>query len=126
MSRIARIATSALASALLLMVPARASAQATGAIAGLVKDTSGGVLPGVGVEASSPALIEKVRSVVTDGQGQYRIDSLPPGAYTVVFALTGFSSIKHEGILISAGFTATINTEMRVGSLEETITVSGQ
>ena len=106
--------------------PVRVSAQATGVLAGLVKDSSGAVLPGVTIEASSPALIEKVRSVVSDGQGQYRIADLAPGTYTVVFSLTGFSSVRHEGILLSSGFTATINVDMRVGSLEETITVSGQ
>ena len=126
MSRIASVATAVLVVSFLVGIPARTSAQATSAIAGLVKDSSGAVLPGVTVEASSPALIEKVRTVVTDGQGQYRIADLVPGTYTLAFSLTGFSTVKHEGLQLSSGFTATINADMRVGSLEETITVSGQ
>ena len=126
MSRFASVATTALVLSCLLLFPARTAAQATGAIAGLVRDSSGAVLPGVTVEAASPALIEKVRTVVTDGQGQYRIADLPPGAYTLIFTLTGFSTVRHEGLQLSTGFTATINTDLRVGSLEETITVSGQ
>src|SRR5581483_12337258 len=105
---------------------ATASAQGAGGIAGTVRDTSGGVMPGVTVEASSPALIEKVRSVVSDAEGQYKIIDLLPGVYTVKFSLTGFSSVRREGIELSAGFTATINTELRVGELEESITVTGQ
>jgi len=104
----------------------RASAQGAGGIAGVVKDSSGAVMPGVTVEASSPALIEKLRSVVSDAEGQYKIIDLRPGTYTVTFTLTGFSTVKREGIEISAGFTATINADLRVGGLEETITVSGQ
>ena len=105
--------------------PGVARAQESGSIAGVVKDPSGAVLPGVTVEAASPALIEKVRTAVTDGQGQYKIVELRPGTYTVTFTLTGFSTFKREGIELSGGFTATINPEMRVGSLEETITVAG-
>ena len=101
-------------------------AQAAGGIAGVVKDASGAVLPGVTVEAASPALIEKVRNVVTDGEGQYKIVDLRPGTYTVTFTLPGFSTFKREGIELSAGFTASINADLKVGSLEETITVSGQ
>jgi carboxypeptidase family protein len=108
------------------LLPALASAQAASGIAGVVRDTSGAVIPGVTVEASSPALIEKVRSVVSDDQGQYKIIDLRPGVYTVTFTLTGFSTIKREGIELSAGFTASVNADMRVGALEETITVSGQ
>jgi len=99
-------------------------AQATG-IAGVVKDTSGAVLPGVTVEAASDALIERVRTVTTDSQGQYKILDLRPGTYTVTFTLTGFSAVKREGIELPAQFTATVNADLRVGSLEETITVSG-
>lgn len=102
-----------------------AYAQASGSIAGVVRDASGGVLPGVTVEVASPALIEKVRSAITDGEGQYRVVDLRPGVYTVTFTLEGFSTFKRDGIELSAGFTATINGEMKVGSLEETITVSG-
>ena len=108
----------------LLLIPAAASAQITG-IAGVVKDTTGAVLPGVTVEAASPALIEKVRSVITDGQGQYKIVDLRPGAYDVTFTLPGFSTVRREGVELTAAFTATVNTELSVGSLEETITVSG-
>lgn len=107
-------------------VPGTAWAQASGTIAGLVRDASGGVLPGVTVEVASPALIEKIRTVVSDGEGQYKVVDLRPGVYTVTFSLEGFSTFKREGIELSAGFTATINGDLKVGSLEETITVSGQ
>ena len=106
--------------------PALAFAQSNSTIAGVVKDSSGAVLPGVTVEASSPALIEKVRTVVTDGAGQYKIVNLVPGVYTVTFTLTGFNTVKREGIELTSSFTATVNADMRVGSLEETITVSGE
>src|SRR5438874_4859394 len=105
-------------------LPAIVSAQAS--IAGQVKDATGGVLPGVTVEASSPALIEKVRSVVTAGTGQYRIELLHPGTYTVTFALPGFSTVKREGVQLTGTFTATIDTELRVGALQETLTVTGE
>ncbi|MBI3494284.1 MAG: TonB-dependent receptor [Acidobacteria bacterium] len=98
----------------------------TGSIAGVAKDSTGAVLPGVTVEASSPALIEKVRSVVTDGQGQYKIVDLSPGTYTVTFTLTGFNAFKREGIILTSDFTATVNADMRVGAVEETVTVSGE
>src|SRR5713226_3928611 len=111
--------------ALLLVAPALAHAQGTSGIAGVVKDTTGAVMPGVTVEASSPALIERVRSVVTDSEGQYKILDLRPGTYSVTFALVGFSTVKRDGIELSAGFTGSVNAELRVGSLEETITVSG-
>src|SRR3954453_10756151 len=106
-----------------VLLPAAAFGQAS--IAGVVRDTSGAVMPGVTVEASSPALIEKVRSAVTDGSGQYKIVNLRPGLYTVTFTLPGFSSVRREGIELTGDFTATINAELKVGSLEETITVSG-
>jgi hypothetical protein len=109
----------------LLMLPGSSEAQGTAAISGTVKDASGGVLPGVTVEASSPALIEKVRTVVSDESGQYKIISLPPGVYAVTFTITGFSAVRREGIELTTGFTATINADLRVGGLEETITVSG-
>jgi hypothetical protein len=99
--------------------------QANGTIAGVVKDGSGAVMPGVTVEAASPALIEKVRTVVTDGQGQFKIVDLRPGAYVVTFTLAGFSTLKREGIDLAAGFTATVNGELKVGALEETVTVTG-
>jgi hypothetical protein len=108
----------------LLGLPAIVSAQAS--IAGQVKDATGGVLPGVTVEASSPALIEKVRSVVTAGTGQYRIELLPPGTYTVTFALPGFSTVKREGVQLTGTFTASIDAELRPGAVAETITVTGE
>src|SRR5262245_55579266 len=100
-------------------------AQGSG-IAGVVRDTSGAVLPGVTVEASSPVLIEKVRSVVTDAEGQYKIVNLLPGVYAVTFTMTGFSSVRREQIELTSNFTANINADMRVGELQETVTVSGQ
>jgi hypothetical protein len=106
------------------LFPALAHAQAS--ITGVVRDASGGVLPGVTVEASSPALIERVRTVVTDGAGQYRIVDLRPGAYSVTFTLPGFATVKREGIELSGSLTATVNADMRVGGLEETITVTGE
>ena len=108
---------------LLAFSPGRASAQS--AIAGIVKDATGAVLPGVSVEASSPALIEGARTVTTDVNGLYRIIDLRPGLYTVTFTLPGFSIIKREGVELPASFTATINGDLRVGALEETVTVTG-
>ena len=105
-------------------VPAAAYAQA--AVAGTVKDASGAVLPGVTVEAASPALIEKVRSAVSDGGGQYRIENLRPGIYTVRFVLPGFSTVVREAVELSGSATVTINADLRVGSIEETITVTGE
>ena len=99
------------------LVPSTAFAQA--ALAGTVKDASGAVLPGVTVEAASPALIEKVRVAVTDGSGQYKITDLRPGTYSVTFTLPGFSIVKRDGIELTAGFTASINGDMKVGSLED-------
>src|SRR5579862_1611930 len=100
-------------------------AQTSAGISGNVKDASGAVLPGVTVEAASPALIEKVRTAVTDGQGRYTITDLRPGIYSVTATLTGFNTYKREGIDLSAGFTATVNAELKVGSVQETVTVSG-
>ena len=107
-----------------LLLPAAAYAQA--AITGVVRDTSGGVLPGVTVEAASPVLIEKVRSVTTDETGQYRIVDLRPGTYSVTFTLPGFSTVRREGIELSGTFVATVNGDLKVGALEETITVTGE
>jgi hypothetical protein len=104
--------------------PSAAQLGAAG-IAGTVTDPSGAILPGVTVEAASPALIERVRSVTTDGAGQFKLVDLRPGMYTVTFTLPGFSTSRREGIELSANFTATVNAEMKVGSLEETVTVSG-
>ncbi|MGE3577856.1 MAG: carboxypeptidase regulatory-like domain-containing protein, partial [Vicinamibacterales bacterium] len=91
----------------------------------MARDTTQAVLPGVTVEAASPALIEKVRVAVTDGQGRFNITNLPPGTYSVTFTLPGFATFKREGVEISAGFTATANSDMKVGGLEETVTVTG-
>ena len=108
----------------LLLIPTAAYAQAT--LAGVVRDASEAVLPGVTVEASSPSLIERVRSAVTDGSGQYRITELTPGTYTLTFSLTGFSTVKREAISVSGSGVITINADLKVGAVEETITVSGE
>ncbi len=113
-----------LALLILFMLPAWAYAQ--GQIAGIVKDTSGAVLPGVTVEAASPALIEKVRSVVTDGTGRYRVVDLRPGAYTVTFTLTGFATVKRDGIVLTGSAVVVVDADLKVGAVEETITVSGE
>jgi len=112
----------------LLLAPAAARAQVadTASIAGVVRDASGGVLPGVTVEAASPALIEKARTVVSDGQGLYRVVDLRPGVYTVTFTLPGFTTFRRDGLELTTGFTATVNAELKVGAVEETITVSGE
>ena len=107
-----------------VLFPSLAAAQAV--ITGVAKDTSGAVLPGVTVEAASPVMIEKVRSVVSDDSGQYRIVDLRPGTYSVTFTLPGFSTVKREGIELSGTFVATVNGDLRVGALEETITVTGE
>ena len=109
---------------LVLVSPAVSYAQSN--IAGVVTDATGAILPGVTVEARSPALIEQARSGVSDGAGRYRIEDLRPGTYSVTFTLPGFSSFVREGIILESNFTATINAQLKVGSLEETVTVSGQ
>ena len=111
----------------LSLIPASVFAQgaSTANIAGVVKDSSGAVLPGVTVEAASPALIEKVRSTVSDERGQYRLDQLRPGTYTVTFSLAGFATVKKEGLELRTNFTATVDADMKVSQLEETITVTG-
>ncbi len=119
-----RIARSVAVLAAVALWPAMASAQAV--ITGTVRDSSGAVLPGVTVEATSPALIEKVRSAATDGTGQYRIEDLRPGTYTVTFSLSGFSTFKREGLELTGSFTATINADLKVGALSETVTVTGE
>ncbi|MEQ1898573.1 MAG: carboxypeptidase regulatory-like domain-containing protein [Vicinamibacterales bacterium] len=108
-----------------LLAAQAASAQTTAGIAGTARDTTGAVLPGVTVEVASPALIEKVRIAVTDGQGRFNVTDLRPGVYSVTFTLPGFNTFKREGMEISAGFTGTANAEMKVGGLEETVTVTG-
>jgi hypothetical protein len=107
------------------VIPAPAYAQ-EGSITGVVRDSQGGVLPGVTVEAASPALIEKSRVVTTDANGLYRIISLRPGIYAVTFTLPGFTGVRRENIELTGAFTATINAEMQIGAVQETITVTGE
>lgn len=111
----------------LCLIPTLSDAQvgSTGAIAGTAKDATGAVMPGVTVEAASPALIEKVRTATTDDQGNYRITDLRPGTYSVSFTLAGFSTYKRENIELNAGVTAAVSAELKVGSIEENVTVSG-
>src|SRR5881397_2430700 len=106
------------------LMPTIALAQAV--IAGSVKDSSGAVLPGVTVEAASPELIERIRTAVTDGTGQYRIEDLRPGTYTVTFTLPGFATLKREGIELTGTFVATIAVELKIGAVAETVTVTGE
>src|SRR6266850_469789 len=118
-----------LAAALLfLSLPALARAQdaSSGTIAGVVRDQAGAVLPGVTVEASSPALIERTRSTVSDGEGRYRLVDLRSGAYTVTFSLQGFKTVRREGLELTTGFVATVNADLGVGAIAETITVTGE
>ncbi len=113
--------------ALAVFFPVSAAAQGeSGTIAGTVKDATGGVLPGTTVEAASPALIERVRSVTSDADGRFQIVNLRPGVYTVTFELPGFNTVVREGISLAAGFTASVNADLRVGAVEETITVTGE
>ena len=116
-----------LAAALVILSVTPTSAQGTSAatISGVVTDTSGAVLPGVTVEATSPILIERSRSAVTDERGEYRIVELRPGTYEVSFTLTGFSTFKREGLELPPSFNATINVQLRIGAIEESVTVSG-
>src|SRR5687767_13247157 len=110
--------------ALVVLMPGVVSAQAS--LAGVVRDTSGAVLPGVTVEASSPVLIEKVRTAVTDDTGRYAIADLRPGTYRVTFTLAGFRTVASEGVVLSGTLVTTTNAELAVGALEETVTVSGE
>jgi hypothetical protein len=109
---------------LLAILPSAAYGQA--ALAGIVRDTSGAVLPGATIEAASDVLLERVRTAVTDGAGQYRLTELPPGAYTVTFSLAGFTTVQRQGVSVSGVGVTTINAELRVGTLQETITVTGE
>ena len=119
-----RMLRNAFALGLLVLIPSAVFAQAS--ITGIVKDTSGAVLPGVTVEASSPALIEKTRTATTDESGRYRIVDLRAGTYSVTFTLVGFSPVKRDGIELTGTFTATIDADLKVGTLEETVTVTGE
>src|SRR5579862_6993959 len=100
----------------LLLLPAAVSAQDSASISGVVKDKAGAGMAGVTVEAASPVLIEKVRSVTTDGTGRYRIVDLPPGTYSVTFKAAGFSTAVQEGIELSGSFAATVNNNMVAGA----------
>jgi Carboxypeptidase regulatory-like domain len=122
--RVGHVCAAMCAALMILAAPAVVWAQAS--IAGTVKDTSEALLPGVTVEAASPALIEKVRTAVTDGTGQYRIENLRPGQYTVTFTLPGFTTVRREGIELTGSFVASVNVELRVGAVAETVVVSGE
>ena len=124
---LARFGRRALLVAVLSLIPASVLAQgaSTATITGAVRDATGAVLPGVTIEAASPALIEKVRSTVSDERGQYRLSELRPGVYTLTFSLPGFATVKSEGIELRTNFTAQLDAELKVSSLEETITVTG-
>jgi len=109
----------------IILFATASAAHAQSAIAGVVRDASGAVLPGVTVEAASQALIEGRRTAVTDDAGTYRIIDLRPGEYSVTFSLSGFRTVRREGILLPTSFTATVNAELAVGQLEESVTVTG-
>src|ERR1700730_12509414 len=119
-----RISAKCLAILAVLLVPGPLFAQA--ALTGTVHDPSGAVLPGATVEASSPALIEKAKTAVTDGTGQYRIIDLRPGTYAITFKLNGFNTVKRENVEVSGAQVVTIPVEMKVGGVEETVTVTGE
>src|SRR4249920_3032581 len=107
-----------------VLIPTAALAQAV--IAGTVRDSSGAVRPGGTVEAASPALIEKVRTAVTDGTGQYRVENLTPGTYKITYSLPGFIKVERDGVQVTTGVTLTLNADMRVGGVQESITVTGE
>jgi hypothetical protein len=109
---------------LVVAVPVTSSAQA--AIAGAVIDPTGGPLAGVAVEATSPALIEKRRTAVTDSSGRYRIEDLRPGTYAVTFALAGWSIHRQERVELSGSSTASVDATLSVGPVTEAVTVTGE
>src|SRR6188474_2887623 len=117
-----RFAKAVLVAAVVLL-PTLVQAQS---LAGTVRDASGAVLPGVTIEAASPALLEKVRTAITDGTGQYRLENLVPGVYTVTFSLAGFVTVRREGVEVSGAQVITIGADLRVGGVQETITVTGE
>src|SRR5687767_9220804 len=112
------------AALVLVLTPRLASAQ-TGSISGVVRDTQGGVLPGVTVEVSSPQMIEKVRSTVTDENGRYQIVRLPVGTYKVSFQLEKFATVERSSVELTSDFTAPVNAEMKIGAQSEVVTVEG-
>jgi hypothetical protein len=113
----------AVLAAAVVLFPVLSHAQS---LAGTVRDASGGVLPGVTVEAASPVLIEKVRTATTDNTGQYRIENLPPGTYTVTFTLQGFTTVKRPDVALSGSGVVTINSDLQVGGIQDLITVTGE
>jgi hypothetical protein len=117
-------AAATLVGVLVVFTPTIARAQAT--LAGVVRDASEAVLPGVTVEVSSPVLIEKLRTATTDGTGQYRLTQLPPGTYSMTVTLTGFTTVKREGIEVTGSGVIPINVSLRVGAVAETVTVTGE
>ncbi len=112
--------------ALAIVITFSSWAHAQSTILGVVKDSSGAVLPGVTVDAASDVLIEKVKSAVTDSEGRYRIVDLRPGTYSITFTLPGFNTFRRDGVLLPAEFMATINADLTIGALEETVTVTGE
>jgi hypothetical protein len=106
------------------LLPSQALAQ--GSIGGAVKDTTGAVLPGVTIEAASPVLIEKVRTTISDGSGRYQIIDLRPGTYSITFTLPGFNTVKRDGVTVAGSGTVAVDADLRVGALEETVTVTGE
>src|SRR5688572_28263304 len=118
MNRLRRVGACVLSC--MVLVPSMALAQAS--LAGVVRDASGAVLPGATVEASSPVLIEKVRSITTDGTGRYTIADLRPGTYSVTFSLAGFRTVVREGVELAGTAVLTVNAELSVGGVQETIT----
>jgi Carboxypeptidase regulatory-like domain len=127
MSRNASVGCILMALAIIAVLPLGAAAQGTSAasISGVVTDSSGGVVPGVAIEVSSPVLIEKVRTTATNERGEYRVVELRPGTYAVTFARQGFASFRREGIELTSTFNAAVNAELRLGGIERSVTVSG-
>src|SRR5438105_740324 len=105
--------------------PALGQEATSATVVGVVRDTSGAVLPGVTVEVTSPALIERVKTTTTDSEGRYRVVDLRPGIYAVTFTLPGFKTVRREGLELTTGFTATVNGDLAVGAVQETVTVTG-
>jgi len=118
-----RCVRATLVAAFLILLPVSALAQ-QGQIAGTVRDAQGALMPGVLVEVTSPALIEKVRSATTDASGQYRITNLPVGTYSASFALEGFTKQQRDNVVLTTGFTAPVNAVMAVGQRTETVSAS--
>ena len=111
---------------LALLLPSMALAQAGGSISGQVTDTTGGILPGVTVDAASPVLIEGKLSAVSDGAGRFTITNLRPGNYTVTFTLAGFQTVVREGLVLTGDAALQVNAQLPVGQLEQSVTVTGQ